>query len=646
MGRTRLVATWLLLVGSLAAAAVFTVERLASPSDGGVIGFYDDAWSDAGIRVSTVDPTSAGTDALRAGDLVRAIDGVAMADWLAVVIDPGTVRPDGDDVPYRLDRDGATTDRAISWGLPDIGAAAATTWPVGLLSIAIAVIAGYVLACRPGLPAATALAIGAAGIAGSSVPWALGTTTSGIAEGGPFALFVALTIGLYMVTWPAAIHMALVFPRPLGLLGRHPRLVPAVYAAALGGYAVALVATFASSTSALAWIGSWPRVQLVVVIASLATFLGLFVWRYRHEDAPQDRRRSRWAASAALLSVILGLALFQVPELVLGRSLLPATWVGLVALLVPIGLAMAILRDHLFDIDVVINRTLVYGLLTGSVFAIYLAASALIRWLVGSDAGFGATLLATGAAVLLALPVRDRLQRAVDRLMYGDPVHAALIRQREALVSAREEERRRLRRDLHDGLGPTLAAIGLRAETAAAQLDAGSVDDAQASLSELSREVETAVADVRRLVDGLRPPALDELGLVGAIDRQVRRLEGARPDGRELRISVAGPARDGMPALPAAVEVAAYRIAVEAVTNAVRHADAERCQVRIDAGTALRIEVADDGRGLATGASTGTGLESMTARASEVGGRLDLERVAGGGTRVVAVLPLGPLGST
>ena len=625
----------------MSAAAAFTVDRLASASDGGGIGFYDEAWSDDGVRVTALDPGATDSDGLMMDDLVRSIDDMTMDEWLALVVDPGARRPDGLDVAYIIDRHGATLHPAISWGEPDVGAAIAATWSVALLSIAIAAIAAYVLARRPDLPASTALVVGAVGIAGSSVPWALGTTTSGITMGGPFIMLVGLTVGLYMLTWPAAIHMALVFPRPLGLVARNPSLIPAVYVVALGSYGLGLAASLGASTSTLAWIGTWPRIQLVVAIACLVAFLGLFTWRYRNEDEPEERHRSRWAASAALLSVILGLVLFQVPELVFGRSLLPASWIGLVALPIPIGLAIAILHDHLFGIDVVVNRTLVYGMLTAGVFGIYLAASAVMRWIVGDDAGYGGVLLATGAAVLLALPVRDRLQRAVDRLMYGDPRNAELIRQRESLVVAREEERRRLRRDLHDGLGPTLAAIGLRAETAAARLDKGSVAGAQASLTELSREVEEAVTDVRRLVDGLRPPALDELGLVGAIDQQVRRLEGTRPDGRGLRISVAGP-RDDLPTLPAAIEVAAYRIAVEAVTNAVRHAEADACHVRIDTGDTLRIEVSDDGRGFAGGTRAGTGLESMTARATEVGGHLDLQRVSGGGTRVVAVLPLGP----
>jgi signal transduction histidine kinase len=528
----------------------------------------------------------------------------------------------------------------VTWGATDVPGLVVDTWPVAIMSIAFAAIAAFVLARRPDVPAATALAIGAAGIAGSSVPWALGTTTSGIALGGPFVLLTVLTVVLYMVTWPAAIHMALVFPRPVAAVERRHALIPAVYLVVLGAYALAMAVSFVTSSGPLTWVGSWPQIQLLVLLPALAVFLVLFGWRYRHETDPGERRRSRWAALCALVSVILGLALFQIPELLLGRALLPPSWIGLAAVWVPIGLATAILRDHLFGIDVVVNRTLVYGLLTAGVFTTYLAVSALLRAMVGHDPGYGGILLATGAAALVALPIRDRLQAAVDRLMYGDPRHAELVRQRDALIVAREEERRRLRRDLHDGLGPALAAIGLRAETAGAQLETGAIDAAQVSLVALGTEVEAAVSDVRRLVDGLRPPALDELGLVGAIDQQARRLEGARGDGRQLRIAVAGPGDGELPTLPAAIEVAAYRIAVEAVTNAVRHADADRCQVRIAAGDALRIEVSDDGHGPAAGARPGTGLESMAARAAEVGGTVDLERGPGGGMRVIAILPL------
>ena len=120
------------------------------------------------------------------------------------------------------------------------------------------------------------------------------------------------------------------------------------------------------------------------------------------------------------------------------------------------------------------------------------------------------------------------LARQAGAAIHAQRLRDDLARSRERLVVAREEERRRLRRDLHDGLGPTLAAIGMRAEAAAATLDDGS-GASHRQLEALNEEVRTALADVRRLVDGLRPPALDELGLVGAIGQQAARLDGG-PD--------------------------------------------------------------------------------------------------------------------
>ena len=183
----------------------------------------------------------------------------------------------------------------------------------------------------------------------------------------------------------------------------------------------------------------------------------------------------------------------------------------------------------------------------------------------------------------------------------GAAIHALrlrddLARSHERLVFAREEERRRLRRDLHDGLGPTLAAIGMRAEASAETLDSDPAT-AHRLLEELGAEVRAALADIRRLVDGLRPPALDELGLLGAIEQQAGRLEGGGGPAAGTRIVVDRPAAP-LPELPAAVEVAAFRIAVEALTNVIRHSGARTCQVRIRAGDDLTIEVDDDGRGL------------------------------------------------
>jgi signal transduction histidine kinase len=143
------------------------------------------------------------------------------------------------------------------------------------------------------------------------------------------------------------------------------------------------------------------------------------------------------------------------------------------------------------------------------------------------------------------------------------------------------------------------------------------------------------MGDVRRLVDGLRPPALDELGLAGALGEELRRLE--RATGVRCTLDVP----DVLPALPAAVEVAALRIALEATTNALRHASASGCAVRLAADDGcLTVDVQDDGTGLPVDPVPGVGLSSMRERAEEVGGTLTAVGRPGGGTTVRAVLPL------
>jgi signal transduction histidine kinase len=213
---------------------------------------------------------------------------------------------------------------------------------------------------------------------------------------------------------------------------------------------------------------------------------------------------------------------------------------------------------------------------------------------------------------------------------------ADLQRSRERLVTAREEERRRLRRDLHDGLGPQLAGLTMTAE-AARDLVSADPERAKELLSDLTERAQAAVADVRHLVYALRPPALDALGLLGAL-----RAHADHHNDGGVNVSVEAP--EQLPPLPAAVEVAAYRIALEAINNAERHAAARTCVVRIaldEVAAALRVEIVDDGRGIGEERGTGVGLSSMRERAAELGGRFSVEAPPAGGTRVRAYLPCG-----
>ncbi|WP_448627609.1 sensor histidine kinase [Geodermatophilus sp. URMC 64] len=230
--------------------------------------------------------------------------------------------------------------------------------------------------------------------------------------------------------------------------------------------------------------------------------------------------------------------------------------------------------------------------------------------------------------------------RRAATLVWAAGLVADLQASRERIVAGREEERRRLRHDLHDGVGPELAGMALQLERLAGKL-AG--DEQLAGLAgRLRDQMRRTVAAVRRAVDDLRPPALDELGLVGALREHVAAyrmpvVAGAVSTEADRVTVEAGE----LPELRAAVEVAAYRIATEAVTNAVRHAEASTCRVTLaaDAGDLL-VEVTDDGRGVPDDAVPGVGTTSMRERAAELGGTLEVLTAPGSGTTVRARLPL------
>jgi signal transduction histidine kinase len=499
----------------------------------------------------------------------------------------------------------------------------------------------------------------------------------------------------------------------------------------------------------------------VAVFGFLASMVYAQVYRYLRVSGPVERQQTKWIVFG-ITATVVGV---QGAEVLL--LAFPQTWLMMAGhtiyylslLLIPLSIGVAILRYHLFDIDLIINRTLVYGALTASVVGFYVLVVGGLGVMLQVRGNLLVSILAAGLVAVLFQPLRERLQRGVNRLLYGerdDPyavlsrlgsrvesrlapdavlpavtrtvqealklpyaeiqlrredggfevaaatgnpgenalrlplvysgetvgqlvlgpragdegftdaerrlledlahqigasAHAALMtdealrlsadlqRSRERLVEAREEERRRLRRDLHDGLGPQLSSQALTID-AARKLMRRDPDAAEELLLELKADAQDAVTDIRRLVYGLRPPALDDLGFLGALRETAEEL-GAKG----LSVSVEAPEK--LPPLSAAVEVAAYRIAQEALTNVVRHAAADACtvSVAIDEGSVLCLEVRDDGRGIPgllenSPARAGVGLTSMRERATELGGSLVVEPLPEGGTSVRARLPL------
>jgi signal transduction histidine kinase len=235
-------------------------------------------------------------------------------------------------------------------------------------------------------------------------------------------------------------------------------------------------------------------------------------------------------------------------------------------------------------------------------------------------------------------------------LLHASTLTAQLQSARERLVASREDERRRLRRELHDGIGPALAGIALGLESAERLAGHGRTPDQSQRLATLLGDVRSEatsmISDVRRVVEGLRPPLLDELGLAASLDRLGRALG----DRSGLRVTVR---QDGAVPLPAAVEVAVYRVAAEALTNVARHARAAACSVELSTiGPQVRLVVSDDGCGTAAPGTAGTastagtvstdphgsGMTTMRERVEELGGTLTVSSSASGSV-VQALIP-------
>jgi signal transduction histidine kinase len=482
------------------------------------------------------------------------------------------------------------------------------------------------------------------------------------------------------------------------------------------------------------------------------------IYRYLRVSDSIEKQQTKWVVygltigvGGALITKMLALTITDP----MGDGLPIAFVFNIIAvlwmLLLPISITIAVVRYRLWDINPIINRTLVYGALSFLTIAFYiLIVGGFALYFRSNETNVVISFIATGILAMLFEPLRQRLQRAVNRFMYGerddpatvlmrlsqrldaalapdsvlqtivetlaqtlrlpyaaislsddapaarfastrdlppsDRIHLPLTYQtgrvgelilaprapgesfspsdlkliniiarqaglaaytvrlnndlqksRERLVAAQEEERRRLRRDLHDGVGPTLASFSQRLETAA-ELIHTNPKKSEKIIHALQKQVTETVAEIRRLVYALRPPVLDEFGLVSAIREHTAQYSG--PKGIRVAFDVTEP----MPPLPAAVEVAAYRIALEAFTNVVKHARASACQVVIKIENAsLLLEISDNGKGLLAEPHGGVGFHSMRERAGELGGELVVERKPSGGTTVRARLPISEL---
>ncbi|MEX2620542.1 MAG: sensor histidine kinase [Egibacteraceae bacterium] len=547
-----------------------------------------------------------------------------------------------------------------------------------------------------------------------------------------------------VIGWVVYIPLFMVVQRPVSNFFEgnplvEPPMNPTGILAVPGSLAVA------EAVIAVPWV--------VLTLASAVVGVSSMVVRWRR-SGERARRQINWVLYA--FGLLAAAAVIRVGNTLLTESGIDLGLVPVVDLLMavaigalPVAIGLGVLQRGLYDLGRVVNRTLVYGLLTVGVIAVYVTVVAGAGALVPGASDRGLALAATGLVAVAFDPARRRMQGLVNRLMFGQrgdpyavlsrvgdvmtaagtptetlqavvdtvarslklpwvaveldqrdgqvvraehgsadglaaPASVALVHRdeqvgqllaaprsdnaslgladrrlladiakqagavaatarltadlqhsREQLVLAREEERRRIRRDLHDGLGPSLAAQTLALDAATDQVDRDPAR-ARALLQSLKADTQELVADIRRLVHDLRPPALDELGLAGALVAHVAQIDGSGKMAMRIRAEP-----DPLPALSAAVEVAAWRITREAMTNVVRHAEASTCTVTLSVRErVLDIRVVDDGIGLPVVPRAGVGMHSMRDRADELGGTFTAADAPDGGTIVQATLPV------
>jgi signal transduction histidine kinase len=593
------------------------------------------------------------------------------------------------------------------------------------------------------------------GFAGTALLWAIGAgayayalealvADPGSLPGGLAAAWLDNWFWLPTLVLPISLLLLVV---PDGRL-LSPRWRTALFAV-LGGIALASLGLSGSSTFELG--SSEPTnnplafdttashiaaaIGFALVASAVVASLMSFVLRYQR-SLGDERQQLRWIGGSLGIGVAFG-ALGAVTWGVFPYAYVPY---ALALLVLPVGTAVAILKYRLYEIDLVVNRAFVYGAMTVCVVASYVLVVGLVGATLSDRGDLVLSLAVTGVVAVCFQPLRARVQRFVNELMYGerDDPYAALARlgrrlesslgaeavlptvvetigqtlrlpyvalvlagsddvaaafgsadtaplrfplvhqgvtvgdlelaprageqlreadsrliadlapqvaaaahavglaqelqaARRRLVELREEERRRIRRDLHDGLGPALAGLTFTLD-AVHNVAASDLQRANTLLASATEQTQAMIGDVRRLIYGLRPPALDELGLVDAI-----RVLASRETSPATSIAVE--ATEALPPLPAAVEVAAYRIVQEALTNVARHARAQSCTVRLSVRPdALLVEIADDGQGIAQ-RGMGAGLQTMQERAAELAGSCQITSTPGVGTIVTARLP-------
>ena len=440
--RGLIVPLWLMLViGALCLVLPGLVwfYQLSSPSDGARLTKQPGASNPIGI---TVDVFSVESE-LRGGDVVVAVQGVPMAAWVE-----GLWRRDswqstwerGETIPYTVIRQGNQVEVPVLLGKQPVAAILLENWSVLLFTLVFQMIAVFVLLQKPREPAAQALFLWGMTTSHFYV-WSTYLQIYDFVNGYGFWLYMIVASILWLSTWPAGLQLTLTFPTPLPILQRRPRLVWLLYPLSYAIYIIFLVISRLLNPSPLERIGYLNRGDTLVAILFFIPAIIVIFRQFRLHRSGPERLKIQWVLYSALFSSSMAMALYLVPEF-LGLPSLGIDVIGLLLLPFPLAVAIAIWRYQLFDINLIIRRTLVYGLLTAALALVFFSGVAVMQQIFGRISGTGnspvAIVLSTLAIAALFNPLRGRIQNVIDRRFYRKKYNAEQALARFA-ARAREE---------------------------------------------------------------------------------------------------------------------------------------------------------------------------------------------------------------
>jgi hypothetical protein len=442
--------------------------HLLSFSDGARLEPGESSWTSEGVRVTPLIEMSNG---LRRGDLVVAVDGRSMEFWARALFERGIARPmwTGSTLPtYTVLRDGQRIDLVVPPTPYPLGAILAKNWSTILLVIFSQIIITLVFLVKPYDRAPQVLFLWVWSFSHTYV-WSMGLTVPDIVNGVGYWLHQLGETGMWLIFWSALLEFAMVLMREHPLFRQYRWVRPAIYLSAFVMYFGYLAILRFVSPNPLHWvgrtiIGNW----LVALVMQLATIY-FIIREYRAVREPAARRKVRWLVFAFFLSGSVGLIFWFIPGIVLGQPFIDAHALGLALMPFPVIVAIAVLRDQLFDIDVIIRRTLIYSTLTAVLALFYFATVVLsqqiFRWLTGAGDDL-AIIVSTLTIAALFNPMRYRVQNIIDQRFYRRKYNAQQVLAQFAATVRDEVELEKLAGELlrvvDETMQPTHVSLWLR----------------------------------------------------------------------------------------------------------------------------------------------------------------------------------------